>query len=81
MHRAPDGTWAAFVADFEPQQAGEHWRNRVRGVLPANEVRDWTRLHQGLTSLMAAVDLVELSHFQQWVPVIRRFSYVLAPSV
>ncbi|WP_326566337.1 P-loop NTPase fold protein [Amycolatopsis rhabdoformis] len=78
--RAGETTWAAFVADCEPRREGELWRNAVVGVLGEDETRDWLRLHRGLAQVSAALEVDGLAHFQKWLPVIRRFSYVLAPA-
>ncbi|GLY68431.1 P-loop NTPase fold protein [Amycolatopsis taiwanensis] len=77
VHRHPEAAWAQFVADCEPRRAGESWHNGVAGVLGEEEVRDWFRLHRGLTHVSESVELTDVSSFQAWVPVIRRFSYVL----
>ncbi|MGW4483067.1 P-loop NTPase fold protein [Amycolatopsis sp. NPDC004368] len=73
--RASTTTWAEFVADCEPRRESETWRNGVVGVLAEDELRAWFRLHQGLTQVPLEVD--SLAQLQKWVPVIRRFSYVL----
>jgi hypothetical protein len=78
VHRSAGTSWERFVADYEPHAAGAEWTNPIAGTLPAAEVRDWFRLHRGLHEVSAA--LTELTAFQQWVPRIRRFSYVFLPT-
>ncbi|WP_432847846.1 P-loop NTPase fold protein [Amycolatopsis sp. CA-161197] len=78
--RSSEATWAGFVADCEPQREGERWGNAVVGALSEEEARVWLRLHRGLAQASAALEVDRLAHFQKWVPVIRRFSYVLSPA-
>ncbi|MEU4666708.1 P-loop NTPase fold protein [Amycolatopsis sp. NPDC023774] len=75
--RSSEATWAEFVADCEPRREGERWRNAIVGVLGEEETRDWLRMYRGLAQVSAALQVDGLAHFQKWVPVIRRFSYVL----
>lgn len=72
--RPAEGTWAEGVTDCEPRREANGWCNRVTGALADEEVRDWRRLHQGLTDVSAAIHLGDLSLCHKWVPVIRRFS-------
>ncbi|MEV4598486.1 hypothetical protein AB0K15_13860 [Amycolatopsis sp. NPDC049253] len=78
--RSSEATWAEFVADCEPRREGERWRNAIGGVLSEDEARDWLRMHRGLAQASATLEVDRLAHFQKWVPVIRRFSFVLSPA-
>ncbi|WP_406630058.1 P-loop NTPase fold protein [Amycolatopsis sp. WGS_07] len=80
MHRSPDATWASFVADCAPRRHGDTWQNPVAGALDDKELRDWRQLHRGLAHVSATLRVDTLSRFQQWVPAVRRFSYVLCPA-
>ncbi|MGW7534854.1 P-loop NTPase fold protein [Amycolatopsis sp. NPDC054798] len=80
VHRSPEGAWSAFVADCAPRRHGDVWRNPVAGTLCDKELRDWRQLHRGLVHVSASLRIDALSRFQQWVPAVRRFSYVLAPA-
>ncbi|MET9266372.1 P-loop NTPase fold protein [Amycolatopsis sp. NPDC004079] len=80
VHRSPDDTWAGFVADCAPRRNGEVWQNPVAGTLCDKELRDWRQLHRGLAHVSTALRIDTLSRFQQWVPAVRRFSYVLSPT-
>lgn len=78
--RPPEAKWGEFVADCRPRREGEGWCNRVAGALRDGDVPDWHRLHHGLTDVSTAIRASDLSDFHKWVPVIRRFSYVLSPA-
>lgn len=77
VNRRRDTPWTSFVADLEPERSDGIWRNRVAGPLPHQEVAVWQALRHGLAK--APVTLPDLSCLQDWVPVIRRFSYALSP--
>ncbi|MCT2583234.1 KAP family NTPase [Actinophytocola gossypii] len=78
MHRPPKQLWSDFVDDLRPRTDGEAWTNPIRGELPANQVRQWTRLHHGMAHVSALVSVTDLAPFQLWAPRVRRFSYALA---
>ncbi|MFE3172944.1 P-loop NTPase fold protein [Amycolatopsis sp. NPDC059090] len=80
VHRSPEATWTEFVADCAPRRRGEVWQNPVAGMLCDKELRDWRQLHRGLAHVSTALGIDALSRFQQWVPAVRRFSYVLSPT-
>lgn len=79
-HRPPNTSWHRFVSDFEPQQSGASWANRIVGAMDDGQVGQWLRLHRGLAHLSDTTSLRDLSALQTWVPRIRRFSYVLPPT-
>lgn len=69
--RFPDAAWDAVDYDaILPEQPS----------LCDKELRDWRQLHRGLAHVSATLRIDTLSRFQQWVPAVRRFSYVLAPA-
>ncbi|MDX3192418.1 P-loop NTPase fold protein [Streptomyces sp. MN03-5084-2B] len=79
LERAPQTSWAGFVADLQPVESDGKWRSQAIGALPDGEVAHWAHLHRSLADLAPSITLPDVSLFQAWVPRVRRFSYVLSP--
>ncbi|MGW4056883.1 P-loop NTPase fold protein [Amycolatopsis sp. NPDC004747] len=79
LHRAPQTSWADFVAGLQPVENGGQWRSEAIGAIADGEVAHWAHLHRSLADLAPSITLPDVSLFQAWVPRVRRFSYVLSP--
>jgi hypothetical protein len=79
LRREPQTPWTGFVADLQPVESDERWTSKAIGPIPDCEVPHWAHLHRNLTELEPSITLTDVSAFQTWVPIVRRFSYVLSP--
>ena len=91
IHRPASGQWQELVADITPKEhdmaedaapsetAEDRWSNQIVGTIPESELPAWQRFGEAATRTCNLVSLPDLTAFQRWAPVIKRFSFVLSP--
>lgn len=74
-------TWPDLVDGLHPNQ-DEHgaWSNGVAATMTDDEVERWRRIHRSLGALGHVVILKDLEPYQEWGPLIARFSFHLEPT-
>lgn len=80
MRRPVNDNWRDLVADIAPKESGhDKWANQIIGSIPLDKVPAWQRFAMAAARTSDLVSLPDLAAFQQWAPVIKRFSFVLSP--
>ncbi|WP_280460870.1 P-loop NTPase fold protein [Nocardia carnea] len=77
--RPSDTPLYRFVMDLEPRPVADGWATPIAGAIPQAQTSEWRRLHVGLARVTRMTALTDLTELQRWLPLVRRFSYVLPP--
>ncbi|NKY57295.1 hypothetical protein [Nocardia flavorosea] len=77
--RPSDVPLQRLATDLEPYPVADGWFNPIAGALPAGQTNEWRRMHRGLDRVTRLTVLTDLAELQRWLPLVRRFSYVLPP--